>query len=153
MIVVSGENKAYTLKYLIDCLASSPVAPKECKIEGARRNSSIPKIVLDISIVKQESEKILDAFSNFFSPNKIAILTEEPNPIKSAKPKFKTTIGIVRLKAANAVSPRSLLKITPSKNRYIAEASIPIEPGMAALKNSFKGGVFSNKVIFSIKTP
>jgi len=59
----------------------------------------------------------------------------------------------VRLKAANAVSPRSLLIITPSKNRYIAEASIPIEPGMAALKNSFKGGVFSNKVIFSIKTP
>ena len=81
--------KQYTLKYLIDCLASSPVAPKECKIEGARRNSSIPKIVLDISIVKQESEKILDAFSNFFSPNKIAILTEEPNPIKSAKPSLK----------------------------------------------------------------
>ena len=72
MIVVSGENKAYTLKYLIDCLASSPVAPKECKIEGARRNSSIPKIVLDISIVKQESEKILDEkmlcfFKLFFS--------------------------------------------------------------------------------------
>ena len=50
-------------------------------------------------------------------------------------------------------SPKTLLMITPSKNRYRAEASIPIDPGIAALKNSFKGGVFSNKAMFSIKTP
>ena len=35
----------------------------------------------------------------------------------------------------------------PSATWYRAEASIPIEPGMAALKNSRVGGVCENSVL------
>ena len=73
--------------------------------------------------------------------------TALPRPIKSARAKLMMTRGMARLNPAKAVSPKMRLMKMPSATWYRAEASIPIEPGIAALKNSRVGGVCENSVL------
>ena len=73
--------------------------------------------------------------------------TALPRPIKSARAKLMMTRGIARLNPAKAVSPKMRLMKMPSATWYRAEASIPIEPGMAALKNSWGRASAKNSVL------
>ena len=71
----------------------------------------------------------------------MAMGTEAPTPIRSAREKLITTKGMARLTAAKAVDPKNWPTKTPSIIPYRAEASMLTAPGRAARKKSLTGGV------------
>ena len=96
-----------------------------------------------MTIIRHAQVKMLLASSSCPWPRWMEIGTEEPTPIRSASAKLMMTNGIARLSAANAVAERSWPTSMPSISWYSADASMLIEPGSAAKKNSFSGGVLT----------
>ena len=144
MIVVIGEQMAYTRRYWTAKSANSPSAPIRRISSGAAANRMPPITTPAPTIIRQAQVKMLFASCSSFRPRQMEIGTAEPTPIRSASEKLMMTNGMARLSAAKAVAPRNCPTKTPSSVWYSAEASMLTAPGMEAMKKSFSGGVFAN---------
>ena len=122
-------------------LPSAPIQPSRT---GEAKNRKLPTIRPCRTTIRQAQVKMLLASSGFFSPRRTEMGTAEPTPMRSEIAKLMMTSGMARLSAAKASPPSSCPTNMPSSSWYSEDASMPTEPGSAALKNRRVGLVLRN---------
>lgn len=152
-MVVTGEAIQYTRRYCTAWAAKSPSAPIMAMRAGAARYSTAPMAAPVPTMSRQAQVKMLLASWSSLRPRAMEMGTAEPTPIRSAREKLMMTKGMARFRAAKAVLPTNCPTNRPSSRPYRAEASMLTAPGMAAMKNSFTGGVLANRVLESKLSP